>query len=186
MQDTTISRAAQSAMAMAVWGLRGAVVHGHGRGGSQLGFPTANVALTPAITAALAPMKNGVFAGWACVEPETGVGYPMVMSVGFNPHFKDKDLTAEVHFVHKFPEDFYGKCIRVAVLERIREMQKYDSLQALIDDITNDCRRGVAIAEAHPVAASEYFAKLAPPPSESPSDVSIFVQPLTPQSPGKL
>nr|AGU68201.1 riboflavin kinase [Herpetomonas muscarum] len=148
------------------WYLRGVVVHGHGRGGSQLGYPTANVKLDGPTIDALGTYNNLVLYGYGCIEPETpgsadgaiaGVNgkadtsaqnlgpFPFVMSVGYNPQFKDVALSAEVHFLQTFPEDFYGHVVRIVVVGSIREMYAFKSLQELIDTINND----VVKAEEH-------------------------------------
>ena len=122
-----------------VWAMRGKVVHGHGRGGSQLGFPTANIGLDPSTIDRLKAMENGVFLGWAQVEGKDPV-YPMVMSVGYNPHFKDQSLTVEVHFIHKFETDFYDSTVRLVSCDQLRMMSAFTTLEALIEMIKNDIR----------------------------------------------
>lgn len=64
--------------------------------------------------------------------------YPMVMSVGWNPFYKNTTKTAEVHIIHKFSQDFYGLEMRVVVLGYIRPEYNYVSKEALIDDIEMD------------------------------------------------
>ena len=132
------------------WGIRGVVVHGHGRGGSMLGFPTANIELNEDTTNRLAAISNAVCFGWAVVEDGEVAGaskaaaegiLPMVMSVGHNPHFKDKALTVEAHFIHKFSGDFYGATIRVVSCEILRQMGAFTTLEALIKEIQQDCDR---------------------------------------------
>lgn len=127
-----------------LWAIRGQVVHGHGRGGTQLGFPTANVGLTKEISERLMAFDNWVYYGWGLVEPTQESGQaeliPVVMSVGFNPHFKDKALTLEVHFLKKFEEDFYGSTVRVVSCGALREQASYSGLEALIEAIKQDCR----------------------------------------------
>ena len=126
-----------------LWGLRGRVVHGHGRGGTQLGFPTANLQLDESSTQRLAPMSNWVYGGWGVVESAEGISpsavMPFVMSVGFNPHFKDKALTVEVHFLHRFSADFYDTVVRIVSCYAIREQGAFTTLEALIDIIKRDC-----------------------------------------------
>ena len=63
----------------------------------------------------------------------------MVMSIGFNPYFKNTTRTAEVHVLHKFSQDFYDAHMRVLILGYIREEKDYDSMDALITDIKTDC-----------------------------------------------
>ncbi|ORC92148.1 riboflavin kinase [Trypanosoma theileri] len=128
--------------------LRGEVVHGKGRGGSQLGFPTANIGLNTHVMEELLPYKDLVLYGWGSVVPLAGKSaadgmgpYPVAMSIGYNPHFHEKALTAEVHFLHKFNDDFYGAVVKVAVLGVIRGMQAYKSLEALVEAINEDIRQ---------------------------------------------
>lgn len=132
------------------WGIRGKVVHGHGRGGSQLGFPTANVRLDDDVIQRLGVFENGVYFGWGQVEAsagasaaagtDTGSVIPFVMSVGFNPHFRDKALTVEIHFVHKFAVDFYDATVRALVVGHIRDQGAFESIEKLIAIIREDCR----------------------------------------------
>jgi len=64
--------------------------------------------------------------------------WPMVMSVGWNPYFKNEKKTAEVHIMHDFRQDFYGQEQRVIVLGRIRPQFDYVSIEALMEDIDMD------------------------------------------------
>lgn len=73
--------------------------------------------------------------------------FPMVMSIGFNPFFKNDTRSAEVHVLHRFAADFYGSHMRLLILGFIRVEKDYKSLDALIDDINFDCdvaRRSLA------------------------------------------
>lgn len=65
--------------------------------------------------------------------------YSMVCSLGWNPQYNNKSRTMEVHLLHDFGYDFYGSLIRVAVCGYIRPEKKFDSLQALIETIQEDC-----------------------------------------------
>ncbi|KAF9349008.1 riboflavin kinase [Mortierella sp. NVP85] len=64
--------------------------------------------------------------------------YPMVMSLGWNPYYKNEKKSAEVHIMHKFHRDFYGDDLRVIVLGYIRPEFDYTTLEALIEDINID------------------------------------------------
>ncbi|ORY28599.1 riboflavin kinase-domain-containing protein [Naematelia encephala] len=66
--------------------------------------------------------------------------WPMVMSVGWNPYFKNEKITAEVHIMHPFQHDFYGHHMSVLVLGYIRPELNYVSREALIDDINFDVK----------------------------------------------
>ncbi|XMA17380.1 hypothetical protein WAI453_010171 [Rhynchosporium graminicola] len=62
----------------------------------------------------------------------------MVMSIGFNPFYKNTVRSAEVHVMQKFDKDFYGAEMRVLLLGFIRKELDYVSLEALVDDIRTD------------------------------------------------
>jgi len=129
--------------------LGGAVQKGFGRGGKDLGCPTANLpdeSITPLSSVA----KTGVYYGFAQVIPpherledfrsEDLKVLPMVMSLGWNPFYKNKILTAEIHIMHEFQTDFYGVEMRAVVLGYIRPELDYVSREALIADIETDKR----------------------------------------------
>ncbi|KAJ1765994.1 riboflavin kinase [Coemansia sp. RSA 1813] len=120
----------------------GEVVSGFGRGGKQLGIPTANLP-SEVVEQALTDIPIGVYLGWALVEGDAEVR-PMVMSLGWNPYFKNERRSGEVHIMHKYADDFYGKNMKVAILAYIRPEKDYASLDALIEDIHTDIR----VAEA--------------------------------------
>ncbi|KAG6020316.1 hypothetical protein E4U41_002884 [Claviceps citrina] len=66
--------------------------------------------------------------------------FPMVMSIGYNPFYKNTQRSAEVHVLHAFTADFYGAHMRLLVLGFIRDERDYESLGALVEDIEFDCR----------------------------------------------
>ncbi|OXC85987.1 riboflavin kinase [Cryptococcus neoformans AD1-7a] len=66
--------------------------------------------------------------------------WPMVMSVGWNPYFKNEKITAEVHIMHPFKADFYGHHMSIVILGYIRPELDYVSKEALIDDIKTDVK----------------------------------------------
>ncbi|ORY49123.1 riboflavin kinase [Rhizoclosmatium globosum] len=118
--------------------LKGNVIKGFGRGGKELGFATANL---PEEVSQYAGqfLESGILYGWASVNSNPLV-YPMVMSFGWNPYYKNEKRSAEVHIMHKFDEDFYDKELRVIVAGFIRDERTYPSLDALIDDINFDIK----------------------------------------------
>jgi len=94
--------------------------------------------------------QTGVYFGYAQVsrdkdqagsisDEDTRV-LPMVMSLGWNPFYKNEQLTAEIHIMHDFKSDFYGHHMKVIVLGYIRPELDYVSREALIDDIDTDKR----------------------------------------------
>jgi len=129
--------------------LCGLVQHGFGRGGKELGCPTANLP-DESISTMSAVAKTGVYYGYAQLLPSNGNQgslrpedfkvWPMVMSLGWNPFYKNERLTAEIHVMHKFSSDFYGYEMKAIVLGYIRPEFDYISREALIDDIEMDKR----------------------------------------------
>ncbi|KAH9963143.1 riboflavin kinase [Russula dissimulans] len=122
--------------------LSGAVQRGFGRGGKDLGCPTANLP-DESITPMSSVCKPGVYFGYAQVYGlggEEGRVHPMVMSLGWNPFYKNERLTAEIHVMHNFESDFYGQDMQAVVLGYIRPELDYTSREALIEDIDTDKR----------------------------------------------
>lgn len=63
----------------------------------------------------------------------------MVMSIGYNPFYKNTVRSAEVHVLHSFAKDFYGSWMRVSVSGFIRRELDYVDVESLIKDIRLDC-----------------------------------------------
>ncbi len=109
--------------------IRGKVIKGRKRGGSQLGFPTANIKLHDE----LCP-KLGVYA----VTVETIKGnFPGVANIGFSPTFGDHMFTIEVHILD-FDHDIYGSRIRINMVARLRDEKKFSNIQELAGQIRQD------------------------------------------------
>lgn len=117
----------------------GSIVEGFGRGSKALGIPTAN--LQEDVAESLAnDLGTGIYYGWAAVDKQV---YKMVASVGWNPFYKNEKKTVEVHLLHKFENDFYGKQIKVIFTGYIRPEKDFTSTEELIKEIKND----IAIAD---------------------------------------
>ncbi len=109
--------------------IRGKVIQGRERGGSQLGFPTANIKLHDE----LCP-KLGVYA----VTVETVKGhFPGVANIGFSPTFGDQMFTIEVHILD-FSHNIYETRIRVNMVARLRDEKKFSSIEQLSLQIRQD------------------------------------------------
>jgi riboflavin kinase/FMN adenylyltransferase len=109
--------------------IRGKVIQGRRRGGSQLGFPTANIKLHDE----LCP-KLGVYA----VTVETVKGnFRGVANIGFSPTFDDHQFTIEVHILD-FNQDIYDTRIRVNMIKRLRDEKKFAGIRELSDQIKKD------------------------------------------------
>ena len=103
--------------------LSGTVVKGK-QLGRTIGFPTANIELEEEYK--LVP-KNGVYIVTAEIDGKSVYG---MMNIGFNPTVQGEKRTIEVHFFD-FDLDIYNRHIRVAILQRIRSEEKFESVEFL-------------------------------------------------------
>ena len=123
----------------------GVVERGDQRG-RELGFPTANLrtdqwAAVPA---------DGVYAGrvvrldeWGRTVPGGQLG-PAAISVGTNPTFEVRQRRVEA-YVLDWTGDLYGASIGVEFVEQLRGMEKFDSVDALVTQMTADVQRTRAV-----------------------------------------
>ncbi|WP_435314409.1 bifunctional riboflavin kinase/FAD synthetase [Cellulophaga fucicola] len=117
--------------------LTGVVTRGKGLG-RQLNFPTANIYIEEDYK--LIP-KNGVYVVKANIDNNTVFG---MMNIGFNPTVNGKEKTIEVHFFD-FNEDLYDKKIQVDIIERIRDEEKFNSVNDLKIQLTKDQETATSI-----------------------------------------
>lgn len=66
--------------------------------------------------------------------------YPTVLSIGYNPYYKNTQRSIEIHILHNFPSDFYGATLSLIILGFIRPEYDYVSKDALVEDIREDIR----------------------------------------------
>jgi riboflavin kinase/FMN adenylyltransferase len=113
--------------------VRGTVVRGDRRGGSLLGYPTANVAVAPEI---LLP-ADGIYAGWF-VRPDAE-RRAAALSVGRRPTFTpDADTSVLEAYVLDFAGDLYGEVARVQFVGRLRDEVRFDSVDDLVAQMRAD------------------------------------------------
>ncbi|PRS61017.1 bifunctional riboflavin kinase/FAD synthetase [Bacillus sp. GBSW19] len=112
--------------------LRGIVIHGDKRG-RTIGFPTANVGLS----AEYIIPPTGVYAVRAEVK---GKVYDGVCNVGYKPTFYEKrpDQPAIEVNLFDFNEEIYGEPIKLQWFKRIRSEQKFNGIQELTVQISQD------------------------------------------------
>lgn len=115
--------------------LQGTVVRGSGRG-KEIGFPTANI--EPDDARKLVP-RRGVYAVRVRVERDGG-GYDGMMNIGQRPTFDGTGLHLEVHLL-AFEDDLYGEKLRVEFVQRLRNEQKFASVEALKEQLLKDRER---------------------------------------------
>ena len=110
----------------------GKVVHGDSRG-NTIGFPTANV-LTE--TPVLPPC--GVYAVEVLLEGEVHSG---VANLGVHPTFTERPAPVlEVHLLD-YQGDLYDTSLEVCFLSWLRPEQRFESVDQLRDQITQDIRK---------------------------------------------
>ncbi|MGH2968723.1 MAG: bifunctional riboflavin kinase/FAD synthetase [Solirubrobacteraceae bacterium] len=110
--------------------MRGTVVHGDKRG-RKLGFPTAN--LVP--DSALVVPGHGVYACRAQVGGENRLA---AVNVGVRPTFQTgRGLLVEAYLLD-FDGDLYGRELRLDFLERLRGERRFDTVDALVEQMHRD------------------------------------------------
>jgi riboflavin kinase / FMN adenylyltransferase len=115
------------------------VVHGDKRG-RELGFPTANIIpregyVTPG---------HGVYACRATTED--GRAYAAATNVGVRPMFVTGRGELIEAFLLDFDGDLYGTRLRVEFLKRLRGEKRFDSVEALVEQMGHDVDEARAIA----------------------------------------
>ncbi|CAH8575558.1 unnamed protein product [Heterobilharzia americana] len=113
----------------------GKVVHGFGRGSKQLGIPTANLEES-VVDQIPVSIENGIYFGWAKLA--NSPVYKMVMSIGWNPYFKNVKRSMEVHILHNFEDNFYGDIIKLISVKYFRPELDFPSINDLIGQIHLD------------------------------------------------
>lgn len=111
--------------------LSGVVVPGDGRG-RRLGFPTANL---KSATECVPP--HGIYATRVVLP---GATYPSATSIGVRPTFGRSEPTIET-YIFDFDRDLYGTRVRVEFVERIRDELRFESVEALKEQMALDVRR---------------------------------------------
>lgn len=110
--------------------LNGTIVEGD-KIGREMGYPTANLEIEEDYK--LKP-QNGVYLVQTSLVDKKYFG---MMNVGKRPTVSGKKTRIETYFFD-FKGDLYGKKLRVELLEKIRDEQKFDSLDALRNQLNSD------------------------------------------------
>jgi len=113
--------------------IRGMVERGDARG-REWGFPTANIAVPDDI---LLP-ADGIYAGW--YERPNGDSIAAAISLGRRPTVYEAQpyRLLEAHLLD-WDGDLYGETARVRFVERLRAELKFDSVEALLEQMARDC-----------------------------------------------
>jgi riboflavin kinase/FMN adenylyltransferase len=116
--------------------LEGEVVKGDRRG-RELGVPTANVVPDDRY----ACPGHGIYAAWAH-------GHPAAVSVGVAPTFETgRGLLIEAHLID-FQGDLYGETLRIAFVERLRGERRFESPEALVQQMQRDIAQAKEVTGA--------------------------------------
>jgi riboflavin kinase/FMN adenylyltransferase len=122
--------------------LTGRVGRGAARG-RQLGFPTANLEQVPVLVP-----QHGVYAGRGFVE---GRAVAAAINIGPNPTFGDDASKIEVHLLD-FKADLYGARLEVELLARLRGVNNFPNVDALVAQLQLDLAKTREIAAGFPLA----------------------------------
>lgn len=120
------------------YSINGTVTHGDKKG-REIGFPTANILLNRGVS----PV-HGVYA----VTVNLAIGrYHGVANVGNRPTVNGNELRLEVHLFN-FNGHIYGEHIEVQINKKLRDEQKFASLQNLKEQIAVDVEQAMAYFNA--------------------------------------
>jgi riboflavin kinase/FMN adenylyltransferase len=114
---------------------KGKIVHGDGRG-RKLGFPTANISVNDQDK--LIPAK-GIYAAECIVQNKRNFG---LLSLGSRPTFhKDGEIIPEF-YIFDFDKDIYDEIMEVELVEKIRNEEKFNSVDDLVAQMKKDEQKG--------------------------------------------
>lgn len=120
----------------------GQVVYGHHLG-RTIGFPTANIIIENDLKLIAA---EGVYVCYIKWNKNMFFG---ICNIGTRPTLNGKDLTIEVN-IFDFNEDIYGEFLGIYFIDKLRDEQKFDSLDSLKAQISVDAERAKEIIESMP------------------------------------
>ena len=138
--------------------VEGVVVHGDHRG-RELGYPTANLGRVEVLLPA-----DGVYAGWLVRldaleqgrDVPGGCVLPAAVSIGTNPTFDGLERRLEAHALVGADAsrdlDLYGERVGVDVVEMLRPTLRFDSVEALVEQMDADVVRCRQVLDANPPA----------------------------------
>jgi riboflavin kinase/FMN adenylyltransferase len=111
--------------------LGGEVIPGDRRG-RGLGYPTANLVPDPAYVTP----GHGVYAAHAATA--AGGTYPAAVSIGVRPTFVTGRGELVEAYLMDFDDDLYGSRLELAFLKRLRGEKRFESVDALVDQMALD------------------------------------------------
>jgi riboflavin kinase/FMN adenylyltransferase len=115
--------------------LDGTVIEGRLRG-REIGFPTANLSTDNELVP-----PHGVYATTLTID---GIVRAGITNIGVRPTFGETDATIETH-VLDYAGDLYGKSVRLAFVQRLRDERRFPDVDALRAQIEADRRRAARL-----------------------------------------
>ncbi|MEM9589691.1 MAG: riboflavin kinase, partial [Planctomycetota bacterium] len=129
-----------NSMLTADYRIRGRVSRGDRRG-REIGFPTANL-----VDCDVLLPGPGVFGGRAFVGDSA---YDAALHLGPLPTFGQGESRAEVHLIG-YSGDLYGRTLEVELATRIRDIERFDDVDALTRQLRHDVRQVKQWLQDHP------------------------------------
>ena len=123
------------------YSLKGIVVRGR-QIGRKIGYPTANISI---LKEYFTP-KLGVYVGYVQIDE---LNYQAMISVGQNPTVKEDGIISIEGHILDFDRDIYDRVVTFLFLHYLRPEAKYDSLEALIEQIKIDEKKTRAFFKRH-------------------------------------
>jgi riboflavin kinase/FMN adenylyltransferase len=108
--------------------------------GRTIGYPTANITIEEDYK--LIP-NNGVYIAKSVLNGKTVFG---MMNIGTRPTVDGTKQTIEINFFD-FKQDLYGQKITISLLHRMRSEQKFESIEALKNQLGIDKKTALAFIE---------------------------------------
>lgn len=108
--------------------------------GRTIGYPTANITIEEDYK--LIP-NNGVYIAKSVLNDKTVFG---MMNIGTRPTVDGTKQTIEINFFD-FKQDLYGQKITISLLHRMRSEQKFESIDALKNQLGKDKKTALAFIE---------------------------------------
>jgi len=121
--------------------LTGKVIDGK-KLGKTINYPTANLYIEE--TYKLIP-KHGVYIVKSTIDDTEVFG---MMNIGYNPTVNGKHQTIETHFFD-FNENLYGKNLKIELLQRLRDEQKFSSVEELQSQLHIDKKNALEFIKSH-------------------------------------
>ncbi|HXY75226.1 MAG TPA: riboflavin kinase, partial [Dehalococcoidales bacterium] len=98
--------------------------------------------IIPSTRQALPP--DGVYVTWAHVGHRR---YKSVTNIGLRPTFGNNNRRNVEVFILDYDKDIYGQPLRIELIERLREERKFETTEALKQQIEEDVRQGRTILQ---------------------------------------